>query len=56
MELQNRYTGIEKPELNILISTSAFGMGIDIPNIRHVIHYSPPQSVTDYVQQIGRRS
>lgn len=54
MEIQNRFTGIQKPGLNILISTSAFGMGIDIPDIRHVIHLSPAQSVTDYVQQIGR--
>ncbi len=29
-------------------------MGIDIPNIRHVIHLSPALSVTDYTQQIGR--
>ncbi|MBP9667701.1 RecQ family ATP-dependent DNA helicase [Candidatus Saccharibacteria bacterium] len=54
MQIQNRFTGTEKPENNILISTSAFGMGIDIPNIRHVIHLSPSLSVTDYTQQIGR--
>ena len=54
MRLQNLYTGIEKPELQILISTTAFGMGIDIHNIRHVIHLSPALSLTDYVQQIGR--
>ncbi len=54
MHLQNRFTGIEQPELKILISTSAFGMGIDIPDIRHVIHLSPALSITDYVQQIGR--
>lgn len=54
MRIQDRYTGKVKPELNILISTSAFGMGIDIPNIRHVIHLSPALSITDYVQQIGR--
>lgn len=54
MRLQNLYTGTEKPELQILISTSAFGMGIDIPNIRHIIHLAPALSLTDYVQQIGR--
>lgn len=54
MEIQNRFTGIEKPGLSVLISTSAFGMGIDIPDIRHVVHLSPALSVTDYVQQIGR--
>ena len=54
MRIQNLYTGVEKPELKVLISTSAFGMGIDIPNIRHVVHLSPALSLTDYVQQIGR--
>jgi ATP-dependent DNA helicase RecQ len=54
MTIQDRYTGKSKPELNVLISTSAFGMGIDIPNIRHIIHFSPALSITDYVQQIGR--
>ena len=52
--LQNLYTGIEKPKLQILISTSAFGMGIDIPDIRLIIHFTPALSLTDYVQQIGR--
>ncbi|MBL8160256.1 RecQ family ATP-dependent DNA helicase [Candidatus Saccharibacteria bacterium] len=54
MQIQNRFTGIQKPGLRVLISTSAFGMGIDIPDIRHVIHLMPAQSITDYVQQIGR--
>ena len=54
MRLQNLYSGIEQPELKVLISTSAFGMGIDIPNIRHIIHLSASHSLTDYVQQIGR--
>lgn len=54
MQIQNRYTEIEKPDIKILISTSAFGMGIDIPNIRHVVHLSPALSITDYTQQIGR--
>ena len=54
MRLQNTYTGIEKPELQTLISTSAFGMGIDIPNIRRIIHLTPALSLTDYVQQTGR--
>lgn len=54
MKIQNKFSGTQKPELNILVSTSAFGMGIDIPNIRHVIHLAPALSVTDYTQQIGR--
>lgn len=54
MNVQNQFSDIAEPHLNILVSTSAFGMGIDISNIRHIVHYSPPLSITDYVQQIGR--
>jgi len=54
MKIQNKFNGSQKPELNVLISTSAFGMGINISNIRHVIHLSPALSITDYTQQIGR--
>jgi RecQ family ATP-dependent DNA helicase len=54
MQAQNQFTGKEHPEVNIMVSTSAFGMGVDIPNIRHIVHLAPPLSITDYVQQIGR--
>ena len=43
-------------KLDILIATNAFGMGIDIPDIRYVIEYDLPQSIEDYIQQIGRVS
>ena len=41
-------------EFNLLVSTKGFGMGIDKPNIRYVIHYGFPGSLESYFQQIGR--
>lgn len=40
--------------LRVVVATAAFGMGVDKPGIRSVIHWSPPASLTDYVQAAGR--
>lgn len=38
----------------IMVATTAFGMGVDVPDIRLVVHFELPLSVIDYYQQIGR--
>lgn len=43
-------------QLDVICATSAFGMGINKPNIRYVIHYHMPNDLEAYVQEIGRCS
>ena len=40
--------------LYILCATKAFGMGMDIPNVHYIVHYSPPSVLEDYLQEVGR--
>ena len=53
-QLIKRFVGESYPLVDRIICTSAFGMGLDVPNVRLIIHWQHPSSVEDYLQEFGR--
>jgi ATP-dependent DNA helicase RecQ len=54
-QAKRRYAAAFKDnELTVLVSTKAYGMGIDKPNIRYIVHLGVPGSIEAYYQEAGR--
>lgn len=47
------FTSVQS-NIRIVLATSSFGMGIDCPDVRRIIHWGTPDSIEQYVQEIGR--
>lgn len=53
-EREQAQTAFMNDDVQVIVATTAFGMGVDKPNVRFVFHYNISDSIDSYYQQIGR--